>query len=84
VVQSIERRLEGYAQDRVRFGLQQNGAPVGGAFRVGDGDRLTVTLAVSTRDVLPRWLGHLSFWQAESQIVVQAERRLPGRELVRR
>jgi hypothetical protein len=84
VVQSIERRLEGYARDRVRFSLQQNGAPVRGAFQVSDGDRLSVTLAVSTHDVLPRWLRSVALWQAESQIVVQAERRLPGRELVRR
>jgi hypothetical protein len=42
---------------------------------------LSVAIAVSSDAVLPHWLRGTNFWSGASQIVVRAERRMPGREL---
>ena len=84
VSQSVERRLAGYPQQlssRLRFCLQQNGAPIRGIIQAREGDRLAVTLAVPTHDAMPRWLRTAFFWRADSLIEVRAERQKPGRQL---
>lgn len=83
VAQSVERRLEVYPQltDRLRFSLQQNGAPIRGLIQARDGDRLAVTLAVPMREVLPGWLRVVCFWRADARIEARAERQRPGRRL---
>lgn len=84
VRQSVERRLEDFPQQpsrRLRFSVQQNGAPVRGMIRAGEGDRLTVTLAVPTQHVAPQWLGAVRFWWADAWIEARAERQIPVRQL---
>ncbi len=80
----LERRLTIYSlqSGRVQFCLQQNGAPVRGALRVHDGDRLSVALAVPTDVVLPDWLRRFIFWRDRGQITVRAERQMPKREFM--
>jgi len=86
VRQSVERRLQNppLLSDRLRFSLQQNGAPVRGAILAQQDDRFSVTLAVPTHDVLPRWLRTACFWRADSYIEARAVRLEPGRQLPRR
>jgi hypothetical protein len=84
VAQSIARRLDNLSQpppNRMRFSLLHNGAPVSGMIQAGEGDRLSVTVAVPMYDVLPRWLRTACFWQADAQIEARAERLKPGRQL---
>jgi hypothetical protein len=84
VAQTVERRLAGFSPqvaDRLRFSLQQNGAPIRGVIQAREGDRLSVNLAIPTREVLPRWLRTICFWRADAQIEVHAERQIPVRQL---
>jgi hypothetical protein len=83
IEQLVERRLTCLAvtPGELRIGVEQNGAPVRGVVQAGDGDRLSVAIAVSSDAVLPHWLRGTNFWSGASQIVVRAERRMPGREL---
>ncbi len=84
VAQVVQRRLAGYpphVADRVRFSLHQNGAPLRGVVQARQGDRLSVSLALPAREVLPRWLRPICFWHAGSQIAVRAEQQIPGRNL---
>jgi hypothetical protein len=83
VTQSVQRRLTSYAlpTGRWRLNLAQNGAPVRGQIDPADGDRLSVTLAMPTSAVMPRWLRTAIFWRGESQITIRADRRLPSQEL---
>jgi hypothetical protein len=84
VLQSVERQLDEFSEwrsNRLRFSLLQNGAPVGGMLHAREGDRLCVTLALPTPEVLPGWLRVTWFWRDESHIEVRAEQQIPGRVL---
>jgi hypothetical protein len=61
--------------------LSQNGAPAVGSIRLQPGDRLSVTLVLSGKTALPRWMRKLTFWRSDRMLEARAERRLPGREL---
>jgi hypothetical protein len=64
---------------RLTLSVHRNGAAVGGAIRAAGGDRITVTLAVPVRAVLPHWLSAIGLGSGEAQIEVRAEREVPGR-----
>lgn len=80
---AVERRLASYPQlsGQLELSVLQNGSPIGGRFRTGDGDRFSVTLTAPTSAVIPGWLRRLSFWRGDTPINAQAERQLPGRKL---
>jgi hypothetical protein len=83
VGETVNRRLATRAAwvNQVTLSVQQNGTPIGGAIRAIDGDLVSVTIAMPVRAILPRWLSATSLRTVESQIVVRAERAVPGREL---
>jgi hypothetical protein len=65
----------------MRLAIEQNKLPLGRRFCPQPGDRLSVSLAVPVRSVLPRWLQTVTFWRGAAYIRVKAERRIPGRVL---
>jgi hypothetical protein len=83
VAETIERRLTAYrgiaAQMQLVF--EQNDLPLGRRFGPQPGDRLSVSLMVPVRSVLPRWLQCVNFWRDAAYIRVRAERQMPGRVL---
>jgi hypothetical protein len=83
VTELIQRRLAGKPAlaQALQLSIQQNGVPVRGLLRRGEGDRVTVTLAMPAESALPMWLRAANFWRRDSQIVVRAERCMPRRYL---
>jgi hypothetical protein len=81
VCETVKRRLANRAAwaNQMSLTVQQNGIPVGGAIRAIDGDRMSVTLALPLRVIMPRWLSAVSFQASESRIEARAEREVPGR-----
>jgi hypothetical protein len=86
IAASVERQLTEYPRlaGRLRFGLVQNGFPVGRRFRAAPGDRLTVMLSAPTSAMLPDWLQAVRIWRGESELRQSADRQTPGRMLYRR
>jgi hypothetical protein len=80
VAETIERRLTAYRgiAAQMQLVIGQNDLPLGPRFCPRPGDRLSVSLAVPVRAVLPRWLQCMKFWRDAAPIRVRAERRMPG------
>jgi hypothetical protein len=84
VVQIVERRLEpAIDAGKLLIIVQQDGLTVRDRIQAVADAKLSVTLAVPTRQILPQWLQAVMFWQSDRQIEVRAERRMPGRRLAR-
>jgi hypothetical protein len=83
VVETIERRLVGYSiSDRaLQIALQMNDAPVQRAYRLAEGDRVSVALAMPANAVLPGWLRAVNLWTGGSLIEARAEKQMPSRGL---
>jgi hypothetical protein len=83
VGKTVKGRLANRAAwaEQITLSVEQNDATVGGAIRAVGGDRMTVTLAVPVRTVVPPWLSAINLRTGESQIEVRAERTVPGRAL---
>ena len=80
VEESVWRRLGRWeiATAELNLRFEQNGAAVRGRFVARAGDRFAISLAVPTRVALPAWLRAIAWRPSDSQIVVRAERRMPG------
>lgn len=85
VERSVWRRMEGRVGTRrdVRLALLQNGAPAGKRLALRDGDRVTLSLTVPVRAMMPEWLRTLTCWREDSVVWASAERVMPGRQAVR-
>jgi hypothetical protein len=86
VTMVVESHLTQYPQltRHLRLTFLQNGSPVVGRIRQGDGDRLSIALTAPSSAVLPDWLRTVMFWRADTPIEARAERHLPGRKLAHR
>jgi hypothetical protein len=84
VAATAARRLASYnnVAGRCQLVILQNGAPLRAKLQPQPGDRLSVSIAVPVRTVMPNWLQTLKFWGSE-QILITAERRMPGPDLSR-
>jgi hypothetical protein len=85
VAAAANRRLSAYqhAAGNMQLVILQNGAPLRARLRPKPGDRLSVSMSIASRAVVPRWLQTLKFWGSGEQIVIAAERHVPGRVLRR-
>jgi len=83
VADTVHSRLTCHAAlaDTLHLGVLQNGMPSRGALRVREGDAMTIALAVPARAALPGWLRALALPTGKTQIMVRAEREVPGRAL---
>jgi hypothetical protein len=79
------RRLTSYhhVAGQLQLAIQQNSAPLRAKLQPQPGDRMSVAIATTARAVTPRWLQALKFWGSGEQILVTAERQMPGRALAR-
>jgi hypothetical protein len=79
----VERRLASYPQlnGQLQLSVLQNDTPVDQRLRVGDGDRIAITLSAPTTSLVPGWLRKLLPWRDRASIDAHAERQTPGRKL---
>jgi hypothetical protein len=84
VEQSVWRRLEGRVGSRgeVRLMLLDNGVPVGKKLRPQGGDRLSLSLAMPPRAMMPGWLRTLSGWRCGAIVETRADGVMPGRKVL--
>jgi hypothetical protein len=82
---AAERRLASYQQvaGPLQLVIRQNAVPIRTKLQPQPGDQMSVSIATTARAVTPRWLQALKFWDSEEQILVTAERQMPGRALRR-
>jgi hypothetical protein len=83
IEQVIWKRLDEWAipHSGARIALVHNGTPVAGVFQPRPGDRISITLTVSSQAVLPGWLQAVTSWSGDRPITAHAERELPHRFL---
>jgi hypothetical protein len=83
IVKTVERRLESWSISRIdlKVNIRRNGAPLGRVFRLLDDDRVTVTVAVPTEALLPRWLRALHVWNSGALLEATANRQTPGKRV---
>jgi hypothetical protein len=83
VVATAAHRLTAFddAAGKYQLAILQNGAPLRTNLQPRPGDRLSVSIAVPVRTVLPRWLQTLKFWGSGEQMQVLTERQMPGRDI---
>jgi hypothetical protein len=79
------RRLTGYqhASGQLQLVIRQNSVPLRAKLELKPGDWMSVSIATTARAVTPLWLQTLKFWGSDEQIVVTAERQIPGHKLRR-
>lgn len=83
VAETVARRLAGFphANGHWRLALWQNDEPILGRLAPHPGDRLTVSISIPRRGVLPGWLSALKCWGGQERLEARAVRHIPARRL---
>jgi hypothetical protein len=83
IVRTVERRLASHSilSTNLQVDIRRNGAPLARVFRLLDDDRVTVTVAIPTESVLPRWLRALHVRDSGARLEATADRQAPGKRV---